>query len=53
MKKALTTLVIAAALLVGSVSFAGIGPKTGGRTSTDTCSYMNLSALECATFLGQ
>lgn len=58
MKKALTTLVVAVALLAGSVSFAGTGPRTGGgRTNVDTspltCSMMTVSTLECATFLGQ
>lgn len=58
MKKALTTLVIMAALVAGSVSFAGPGPRTGGgRTNLDssslTCSVITASALECTTFLGQ
>ncbi len=52
MKKALTVLVIIAALVAGSVSFAGPGPRTGGgRTDMNTpsldCKVMTTSALEC------
>ncbi len=52
MKKALTALVVVAALVLGSVSFAGPGPRTGGgRTDMDTasldCTLVTASALEC------
>jgi hypothetical protein len=54
MKKALTALVVVAALAVSSVSFAGLGPKTGGRTDMNTssldCTLVTASALECQDF---
>jgi hypothetical protein len=54
MKKVVTTLVIVAALFAGSVSFAGLGPKTGGgRTTTSSsslnCTTTTVSSLECTT----
>lgn len=55
MKKALTTLVIMAALVAGSVSFAGTGSGNGGyRYSSDTspldCKIATVSTLECQDF---
>jgi hypothetical protein len=55
MKKALTVLVAVAALVAGSVSFAGPGPRTGGNrtdmnTSSLDCSLVTASALECQDF---
>jgi hypothetical protein len=51
MKKAFTVLVVVAVLVAGSVSFAGPGPRTGGRTNIDTssldCTVTTVSALEC------
>ena len=55
MKKALAALVVTAALVLGSVSFAGTGPRTGGgRTDINTpsldCTLITASALECQDF---
>jgi hypothetical protein len=51
MKKVITTLVVFVALVAGSVSFAGLGPKTGGRTVTPgsslECTTTTISSLEC------
>jgi hypothetical protein len=54
MKKVITTLVVFVALVAGSVSFAGLGPKTGGgRTTTSdsslNCTATTVSSLECTT----
>jgi hypothetical protein len=52
MKKIITTLVVVTALIAGSVSFAGTGPRTGGGriATTDSfleCATATVSSLEC------
>lgn len=52
MKKVITTLVVVAALVAGSVSFAGTGKGNGGGRTTLSdssldCTTTTVSSLEC------
>jgi hypothetical protein len=55
MKKALTTLIVVAALVAGSFSFAGSGPRTGGyrTTTTDFCAEFGTTLESCLDSYGQ